>query len=627
MDEIYRIPQFGARVGRSAHPLRIMNRNGTFPARGTATERRYHTEADALRFPGGGDVAPQGLTAVCCRVSDRGQRDDLKRQVSAMEAYGPGAGVAVDEWLSEVGGGLHCKRKVFLSLRERIEKREIAHLPVAHRDRPTRFGFDGFEHFATQHGCAIAVVNQESLSPQEAMVADPMSILHSRDLNRSKYDRLVEIAALCGRVRGDAWQRCSGWSTAQQSPREIRDDWMAEEYDWHGLPARLGRATLLDALGDIHACREAAKVPVRKAIWHRTEGDEAERHRLYALLKQNRWIEDSFLHRHMRKRWKGGTSRVKNQIVLEPGAYTAKVRHGRAWVHVQGMERGRRIAIPLREKHTPSGQLRILLRDDGQVEIHHAVNEEDACSTQPGGSETVGVDKGYTEAYTDSDGKRHGRGLGGLLAAESDARKVKGQRRNRMRDLEQKHREAGNIKKADNILHNNLGNRKWDRRQQRHQAQVRDFLCQAAHSVVDRAGTIACEDLTASMKSAKVMHRDTQRRLSGWVKGVMADTLTSISRRRGTALVLVNPAYTSQIDSRTGLLQGERRWDRFYGLDGVVLDADTNAARNILARLYDDEITLYTPFREVKRLLRDRSGTTVGTAPPGLESAQTANAA
>ena len=239
-------------------------------------------------------------------------------------------------------------------------------------------------------------------------------------------------------------------------------------YDWHGLPARLGRATLLDALGDIHACREAAKVPVRKAVWRRTEGDEEERHRLYSLLKQNRWTEDSFLHRHMRKRWKGGTSRVTNQIVLEPGAYTAKVRHGRAWVHMQGMERGRRIAIPLREKHTPSGQLRILLQDDGQLEIHHAVDEEDACSTQPGGSETVGVDKGYTEAYTDSDGKRHGQGLGDLLAAESDARKVKGQRRNRMRDLEQKHRDAGNVQKADNILRHNLGNQKWDRRQKRH---------------------------------------------------------------------------------------------------------------------------------------------------------------
>ncbi|MDE0672106.1 MAG: IS607 family transposase, partial [Caldilineaceae bacterium] len=158
MDRIYRISQFGARVGRSVHPLRVLDRNGTFPARWTAIGRRYYTEADALRFPGGGHVAPQGLTVVYCRVSSRGQRDDLKRQVSAMEAYFLGAGVAVDEWRSEVGGGLHFKRKVFLSLRERIEEREIAHLPVAHRDRLTRFGFDWFEHFATQHGCTITVV-------------------------------------------------------------------------------------------------------------------------------------------------------------------------------------------------------------------------------------------------------------------------------------------------------------------------------------------------------------------------------------------------------------------------------------------------------------------------------------
>ncbi len=116
---------------------------------------------------------------VCCRVSRRGQQDDLKRPVSAMEAYGPGAGVAVDERRSEVGGGRHCKRKVCLSLRERIEKRGIAHLSVAHRDRLTRFGFDRFEHFATQHGCTITVVNQESLSLQEEMVEDWMAVVHA----------------------------------------------------------------------------------------------------------------------------------------------------------------------------------------------------------------------------------------------------------------------------------------------------------------------------------------------------------------------------------------------------------------------------------------------------------------
>ncbi len=119
-----------------------------------------------------------------------------------------------------------------------------------------------------------------------------------------------------------------------------------------------------------------------------------------------------------------------------------------------------------------------------------------------------------------------------------------------------------------------------------------------------------------SMKSARYRYRDTNRRLNGWVKGVMADTLTSISRRRGSALVLVDPACTSQIDSRTGLLQGRRRWDRCYCLDGVVLDADVNAACNIPARLYDEEITLYMPYREVRALLAERTRTAVGDCPP-----------
>ncbi len=443
--------------------------------------------------------------------------------------------------------------------------------------------------------------------------------LHSQGLNRDKYDRLVRIAVLCGKVRADAWQRCSGVVTVLQSPYEIRDAWMAEGYDWHGLPARLGKATLADALGDIDAAREASKVPVKKAIRHRTRGNSAERERLYSLLKRNRWTEDPFLHRQMRQQWRGGRSHVTNQIVADAGSYTTKVWHDRAWVYLQGLERGQRIAIPLKGTHLPSGTLRILLRDHGQVEVHYAVDEAQVCSTRPCGEATVGVDKGYTEAYADSDGERHGEGLGNLLSAESDQRKVKGTRRNHLRDTEQKHRAKGNHRKADNIRKNNLGNQKWNQRQSLHRKQVRDHLCHAAHAVVDKAGTIACEDLSATMKSAPYRHRDTNRRLSGWVKGVMADTLTSISRRRGSAPALVNPAYTSQVDSRTGLLQGRRRRDRFYCLDGAVLDADINAACNILARLYDEEITLYMPYREVKDLLAERTRTTVGTAPPGLE--------
>lgn len=49
-------------------------------------------------------------------------------------------------------------------------------------------------------------------------------------------------------------------------------------------------------------------------------------------------------------------------------------------------------------------------------------------------------------------------------------------------------------------------------------------------------------------------------------------------------VILVDPRFTSQLDSRTGKKDGERRGRRYYGADGVVLDADYNAAINIVKR-------------------------------------------
>ena len=67
-------------------------------------------------------------------------------------------------------------------------------------------------------------------------------ILHSRGVNRAKYERLSAMAARCGRVRSDAWRRCRGVSTVLQSPYDVRDARMAEGCARHGLPARLGKA-------------------------------------------------------------------------------------------------------------------------------------------------------------------------------------------------------------------------------------------------------------------------------------------------------------------------------------------------------------------------------------------------
>ena len=144
--------------------------------------------------------------------------------------------------------------------------------------------------------------------------------------------------------------------------------------------------------------------------------------------------------------------------------------------------------------------------------------------------------------------------------------------------------------KRRKIYRNNLRRKKLDRRHHRHYSHIRDIIAKGTHKLCDKASTIACEDLTVPMKSRSGRGKNTNRRLSGWVKGLMADCLSQISQRRGSSIESVNPAYTSQMDSRNGCLIGHRVGDWFYCFDGVVIQADVNAAKNILARLEDKEI-------------------------------------
>jgi predicted site-specific integrase-resolvase len=106
-------------------------------------------------------------------------KDDLASQVTAMETYCLNKGIAVDEWVEEIAGGMNFKRKKFLSIISRIYKGEINYLLVAHKDRLARFGFDLIQFIADENGCKIEVINQESLSPQQEMVEDLLAIVQT----------------------------------------------------------------------------------------------------------------------------------------------------------------------------------------------------------------------------------------------------------------------------------------------------------------------------------------------------------------------------------------------------------------------------------------------------------------
>lgn len=190
---IYSIGELAKRVKRSPQTLRRWEREGKITAKRLPSGHRYYDDTDLQALFG---ISPkEKKTIVYCRVSSAGQKADLHRQYEAMQTWALSAGIAVDEWITEVGGGMNFKRPRFLKIIDRIMRGEVAALIVAHKDRLVRFGFDLLSHICEENGCKLMVVNQESLSPQKEMVDDLLAIVHTfscRLDGMSKYQKLIK---------------------------------------------------------------------------------------------------------------------------------------------------------------------------------------------------------------------------------------------------------------------------------------------------------------------------------------------------------------------------------------------------------------------------------------------------
>ena len=167
---------FSKLVGRSVKTLQRWDREGILPAHRTPTNRRFYTHEQYLEAIG--QKGAQRCIVTYCRVSSASQKNDLASQRAAVEAFRIGAGRPVAECLEDIGSGLNYRRQNFVRLMERVERGEIAEIIVAHKDRLVRFGFEWFETFCRRHGTTISVMNAESLSPEQEMTKDLLSIIH-----------------------------------------------------------------------------------------------------------------------------------------------------------------------------------------------------------------------------------------------------------------------------------------------------------------------------------------------------------------------------------------------------------------------------------------------------------------
>ena len=116
------------------------------------------------------------------------------------------------------------------------------------------------------------------------------------------------------------------------------------------------------------------------------------------------------------------------------------------------------------------------------------------------------------------------------------------------------------IAKANRMQRCNLGGKKLASSKAQAQGHLRTIAFQGAHGVVDKDAMVASEDLTSPIAS-KVQWKQLNRRMRTWAKGILAEALDGVGTQRKASHVLACGAYTSQMDSTTGLLQGRNaRW-------------------------------------------------------------------
>ena len=428
---------------------------------------------------------------------------------------------------------------------------------------------------------------------------------YSKSLDNKTYSELKLIAKKLGILRKIIWHQFSS-NPKKLNDREIRDQWINARNNQTNfypkiidqLPARLWKETLRDTIGTINAYFEAGFKEAIKILYRKHGKTKAKE--LIKILKTD-YKSNKELHRLIRKTIPKGYSKADNIICLDEGCYTFE----QDILLVTGLRKRKMLSILLTTKYRPKGNFKIILKEDNKCELRVNFKYQSKIQIEKP-YEAIGVDKGYTEVFTDSTGERHGNDFGKLLTKKSDFLKEKYKNRNKLYAIMKNAKESENFKKANNIKKNNLGNKKLNKQKEKTNIELKEIIYKAAKTLAQKAKIIAIEDLTFKTKSTKF--KNVNRRLSSWLKSTIDEAISKYCFIYGTKLVYVNAAYTSQGDSRYNCaLVGKRIGNSFIGFDEVVLDADINAALNILARLYDQEISLYTPPEKVKEILIKRA--------------------
>ena len=164
---MYSPKEFGELIGKSVITLQKWDRKGILKAHRSPTNQRYYTHDQYLTYRG----------------------------LKALEVYCHQHTIEVDEWMQDSGSGLNYKRKQFNRLMEMVELGQVRRIVLAHRDRLVRFGYGYFEAFCERHNTEMVVIDGETLSPEQELVA-MLTVFSARLHGLRSYKKVIKDAAL-----------------------------------------------------------------------------------------------------------------------------------------------------------------------------------------------------------------------------------------------------------------------------------------------------------------------------------------------------------------------------------------------------------------------------------------------
>ncbi|WP_269325679.1 transposase [Lactobacillus delbrueckii] len=281
-----------------------------------------------------------------------------------------------------------------------------------------------------------------------------------------------------------------------------------------------------------------------------------------------------------------------------------------------------------------TGDITVVLdRIKQRLEVHKLISSKRYSNDS---KKAIGIDKGLATLLSCSSGNEYGKNFSKLANAIVDKygkrnanrqpyMSLRWQLNQQLEQLEKANQPLSKtalrkkrklLGKLKNLEQNNIGRKSYDKSYRSAHETVRSFINCAINRMIEteHPAVIAKEDLMfVKEKGVKSDNsrfaRKMRKRLNSWTKGQLDERIEYLSSKNSIETHDVNPAYTSQYCSICGQ-HFEERYGSHHELTKCKkcgkMNANIAAAKNILSRLTDEEITLYTPYKRVKEILVSR---------------------